>query len=100
MTKFTLLAAFAALTAAQPVLAQSSVLIIGSFPAERAAKERTPLTTEQRIEITAERICEKPFLRDLKGQVMYRECLTEAREQVRAVLVEGRQIEGVRVAAR
>ena len=101
MTKFALLAAFAALTAAQPVLAQaSSVLIIGQLPTERTERERTPLSTEQQVELAAERLCEKPFLRDLKGQVMFRECVTETREQVRAVLVNGRQIAGLRIASR
>jgi hypothetical protein len=100
MNKIALLAAFAALAAGQPAFAQSFVLIIGNFSAERAAKERTPMTDAERIELVAERACGKPHLLDLKGQAMFRDCVAETRAKMAAVVAEGKSLDGVRIAAR
>jgi hypothetical protein len=80
---------FIALTsvAFSPVVAtaQSFPLIVGSLPRNEITVTATP-TFEQQLEIAAEGACEKPFLRNLKGQQIYAECLAEARAQAEAIL--------------
>ena len=71
-----------ALLLAVPASAQSSFLmVIGDFPAPRAAAASAATDPATLVEVAAERACARPYLRDLKAQVMYRECLTEARAQ-------------------
>ena len=51
-----------------------------------AARTQVELTTEQRIELAAEAACEKPFIRNLRGQQLYDACLVEVRAEVEAAL--------------
>ena len=74
-----LMFALAAPATAQTVL----VLQWGSAP---AARTQVDLTTEQRIELAAEAACEKPFIRNLRGQQLYDACLAEVRAEVEAAL--------------
>ena len=91
MKKIATLAVAATAALSQPVMAQSSfVMIIGEFPAKRAEVTSTVLTEAQVVEIAAEAACDKPFIRDLKGQALYAKCLTEARTQAAAQLAEER----------
>ena len=79
-----LVSTFAFSSAAQ---AQSAfVMVVGERTYEQNRPDRAPLTDEQRIQVAAEQACEKPFIRDLKGQRLYAECLTEARAQAVAQL--------------
>jgi hypothetical protein len=87
MKKLIALALLSTLAFAPAAQAQSAfVMVIGERTYEQKRPDRTPLTDEQRVEIAAERACEKPFIRDLKGQRLYAECLTEARAQAVALL--------------
>lgn len=91
MKKIATLALAATAALSQPVLAQSSfVMIIGEWPEQRAEVASTVLTDEQRVEIAAEAACDKPFIRDLKGQALYAECMTEARAEAAAQIAETR----------
>ncbi|MEN7537970.1 UrcA family protein [Aurantiacibacter flavus] len=97
MKKLTTLALLSTLALAPAAQAQSAfVMVIGERSYEQSRPDRAPLTDEQRIEIAAEQACEKPFIRDLKGQRLYAECLTEARAQAVAQLAanttEGTQL--------
>lgn len=100
MKKIALFAAAAAALVSQPVFAQAtSVMLIGQFPGQRTTRVVAPLPIEQRIDLFAERVCQKPDLRDLKGRVMFEGCVADVREQVRAQ-VAGKPAAGLRLAAR
>ncbi|RIV89730.1 UrcA family protein [Aurantiacibacter xanthus] len=87
MKKLTTLALLSTLAFSSAAQAQSAfVMVIGKRTYEQSRPAPAPLTDERRIEIAAERACEKPFIRDLKGQQLYGECLTEARAQAVAQL--------------
>lgn len=87
MKKLTTLALVSTLAFSSAAQAQSAfVMVIGERTYEQSRPDRAPLTDEQRIEVAAEQACEKPFIRDLKGQRLYSECLTEARAQAVAQL--------------
>tara|TARA_A100001391_G_scaffold99255_2_gene65878 strand:+ start:10883 stop:11185 length:303 start_codon:yes stop_codon:yes gene_type:complete len=89
MKKLITLAILSTLAFAPAAQAQSAfVMVIGERTYEQNRPARAPLTDEQRIEIAAEQACKKPFIRDLKGQRLYAECLTEARAQAVALLAE------------
>lgn len=91
---------FAALAifAATPAAAQTIPLVIQNGTGDRITVTAT-VSLQERIEIAAEDACAKPFLRDLKGQELYAECLTEARAQVEAIFAE-RALAGAELAAR
>jgi len=67
--------------------AQTFPLIIGSFPEDEIVVSATP-TFEEQLELAVKKACEKPFIRNLKGQLLYAECLAEARAQAAAILAE------------
>ncbi len=67
------------------VSAQSFPLIVGQLPREEITITASP-TFEQQLEIAVEKACEKPFLRNLKGQRLHAQCLAEARAQADAIL--------------
>jgi hypothetical protein len=87
-----LAAACTALVLAVPASAQSSfVMIIGEMPTGRVAVASAPADQATLIEAAAERACYRPRLNNLKGQLLYRECLTEVRAEAQAQLAAGRQ---------
>ena len=87
-----LAAACTALLLAAPANAQSSfVMIIGEMPTARVAVASAPVDQASLVEAAAERACYRPRLNNLKGQVMYRECLEEVRADAQAQLAAGRQ---------
>ena len=69
---------------AAPATAQN-VLVL-EFGPDRAPRPAAELTAEQRIEIAVEASCEKPFIRNLRGQQLYDACLAEVRTEVEAAL--------------
>jgi len=82
----------AALTLAAPASAQSSfVMVIGEMPTARAPAVSVPLDEATLIEAAAERACERPRLNNLKGQLLYRDCLVEVRAEAQAQLAAGAQ---------
>lgn len=82
----------AALMLAAPAYAQSSfVMIIGNAPTARVPAANAPLDQAALIELAAERACERPRLSNLKGQLLYRECLVEVRAEAQAQLAAGGQ---------
>lgn len=87
-----LAAACTALVLAVPASAQSSfVMIIGELPTAPVAVARAPVDQATLIEATAERACYRPRLNNLKGQILYRECLTQVRAETQAQLAAGAQ---------
>jgi len=85
-----LIAAAAALLIAVPASAQSSfVMVIGEFSAPRTITADVTADPAILVEQAADRACARPFMRDLKAQVMYRDCLTAARAQA-VTLIEQR----------
>ena len=87
MKNLTALALLSTLAFAPAAQAQSAfVMVIGerSYDLDRPAP--AALTDARRIEIAAEQACEKPFIRNIKGQQLYAECLADARAQASAQL--------------
>ena len=86
LAAITLLSSLAFATAAQ---AQSAfVMVIPTSSIQRPQTAPAQLTTAERIEIAAKDACEKPFIRDLKGQTLYARCLEEARAEAAAQVAE------------
>ncbi len=90
----TLLTSAACITmlAAVPAAAQTMPLIIVTSTGDRVTPQSN-LSFDDRITIAVEAACEKPFIRDLKGQELYQACLTEARAEVQANLAEAATVE-------
>ena len=87
-----LAAACTALVLAVPASAQSSfVMIIGEIPTARVPVASAPADQASLIEAAAERACYRPRLNNLKGQLLYRECLVEVRADAQAQIAAGRQ---------
>ncbi len=81
----TLLSAAALIAAlAAPAAANTAIILEVGF--DRAPRAQAELTIEQQAEIAIEEACEKPFIRNLRGQQLYEACLAEARTKVEAVL--------------
>lgn len=76
-----------ALLAAAPAAAQTAPMIIYKGTPDRITVTSTP-DEARLVEIAAEDACAKPFLRDLKGRMLYAECLAEARAEAWAILAE------------
>ena len=87
-----------AVFAATPLAAQTMPLVIHNGSGDRITVT-APVAAEQLVEIAAKQACAKPFLRDLKGQELYAECLQIARTQAEAVLAE-RALANTQLAAR
>ncbi|WP_137680744.1 UrcA family protein [Aurantiacibacter suaedae] len=100
MKKLTTLAVLATLAVSSTAQAQSAfVMVVGERTYELDRPDHAPLSDERRIEIAAEQACEKPFIRDLKGQRLYAECLSEARAQAVAQLAAN-EVRGTQLSLR
>ncbi|WP_305097854.1 hypothetical protein [Croceibacterium aestuarii] len=84
---------------AVPASAQSTVLVIGERPAPRPSERHTP-TLDQKIEVALDRACEKPFLRDLKGWQLYKDCRSEVRGEIDRKLAGAAEPAAITVALR
>ena len=85
MKKFLISALTIAMLGAVPAFGQTMPLIIEMGHADRVTAT-APATLEEQVEIAAENACERPFLRDLKAQQLYADCLSEARSQAELIL--------------
>jgi hypothetical protein len=84
----TILSTAALIAAALATPAAASTAIILEVGYDRAPREQVELTLEQRAELAVEAACEKPFIRNLRGQQLYAECVADARAEVAAILAE------------
>lgn len=102
MKRLTLSAFCTTLVLASPVHAQSySVVVLGPSPARQQTTHALTSPTEtQVVELAAEKACEQPFIRDLKGRVLYDQCLEAARTEARTQLLAGQTRPGRQLAAR
>ena len=93
-------AALAAAALATPAMASTAIILEVGY--DRAPREQAALTLEQRAELAAEAACEKPFIRNLRGQQLYAECLAEARAEVAAILAarQATDLSGTELAVR
>ena len=77
--------AIASLAIAAPASAET-LMVIGTFPAASAAAPQAPVSLDQRIADAVDKACERPFVRDLKGQQLYKACRIEVRSEIESKL--------------
>lgn len=93
-------AALAAVIAwSAPASAQTMLLVIGERPTAPSS-DSSVVTLEQKIETALDHACEKPFIRDLKGWALYKECRTEVRGEIEDQLGGGGDTATITVALR
>ena len=84
------LSALAALLAV-PASAQTMPIVIQLSAPDRAPAARAPLTMEQRIANAAEAACEGASRRSVRGQQLYRACVTEVSAELAARHLTGNE---------
>ncbi len=95
----TILFATLASLVAVPAAAQTAPIIIYDAYPDRVTSAPSAATEAEQVEIAAKAACEAPYIRNLKGQQLYAECLAEARAEAAAILAE-RALAGTELAAR
>ena len=99
MKKFLTAALAASVLWAVPASAQSYVLVIGDRPAAQKPEPRS-VSLDEQIDSALDHACEKPFIRDLKGWQLYKECRTEVRGEIQDKLAKAGEPAAVTIALR
>ena len=84
---------------AAPAAAQAQTVYVVKYGESDRITVTPKPTLDRKIQTAAEAVCERPYIRDLKGWVMYNSCLTEVRSEIEEQLAE-KHIDAVEVALR
>jgi hypothetical protein len=84
---------------AVPASAQSYVLVIGDRPAPQKPVSHSA-TLDEQIDSALDHACEKPYILDLKGWQLYKECRTEVRGEIEDQLAKIGEPAAVTIALR
>ncbi|MXO59778.1 hypothetical protein GRI89_09525 [Altererythrobacter salegens] len=89
----------ASVLCAAPASAQTMLLVIGERPVPQQEVDHHA-TLDEKIELALDQACEKPFVRDLKGWQLYKDCRTEVRSEIDEQLAKAGTPDAVTIALR